>query len=117
MPTWKQHRGEDALYEGTVTFSTVVGATASPYNLAGATLTWHMGSVLATPMITRSSAGGTNFSFGTAIGTYTFSLSDVDTELLAATTYYWDMWLTTTGGNEYCLTVGTLNLMGVVGTL
>jgi len=118
MPSWKVYRGSDNLFEGSVTFATVTGAELAPYDLNGGTLTWHMGSTWEYPMYTRSSAGGTNFSFtGTTTGIYTFSLSPQDTQTLVATTYWFDIWLKTSGNREYCLTVGTLTVRETVGTL
>ena len=118
MPTWKIFKGADALYEGTVTFATIAGADLAPYDLNGGTLTWHMGSTLQPPGYTRSSASGTNFAFtATSSGVYNFSMSPADTESLLATSYYFDIWLKTSGLKEYCLTVGTLIIKDVVGTI
>jgi hypothetical protein len=115
--SWKVHKGEDFKFEGTALFSTTIGAALQPYDLTGATLTWHMGPSVGSVHLTRSSAGATNWAFGTSVGTWTFEGSDVDTEGLAATTWFQDIWLTTSGGAEYCLDVGTFTIMAVVGTL
>lgn len=115
MPTWKVKRGEDYAVEGTVTFSTMAGGPLSPMNLTGATMTWHMGSVLAVPMMLRS---GSSFTYTVATsGVYQFALTPGDTESLAATSYYFDIWIKTPATKEYCLTVGTLELQDVVGTI
>lgn len=121
MSTWKFHRGEDFSTEGHVTFATVAGATQAPANITTGVLTFHMGLSLDVPLIVRAgTAGGTCFvvdsGYGT-LGTYTFQLSPADTENLAATNYLYDLWYKTSGGKEYCLTVGTVELQGVVGTI
>lgn len=115
MPTWKVKRGEDYAVEGTVTFSTLAGGPLTAMNLTGATMTWHMGSVLSSPMMIR---GGTSFNYTVAtLGVYQFALAPPDTESLAATSYYFDIWIKTPANKEYCLTVGTLELQDVVGTI
>lgn len=116
---WTVNKGEDALYEGTVLFSTLANVPVSPYNLSGAVLIWHLGSVIDTPIYTRSSASGTNWSFGTSVGTYTFSLSHLDTGSLSVGSYVFDIWLQTAGGNRYCITnkLGTFEVNPVSGTL
>jgi hypothetical protein len=117
MATWKVFRGSDSLFEGTVTFATVAGASPSPFDLTGASLTWHMGSIFEQPMYTRSTSG-TNFNTTGTNGVYTFSLSPEDTQNLpAGTTYWWDLWLKTTGNREYCLILGTLYLKETIGTV
>jgi len=116
MSTWKLRRGEDFAIEGTVTFSTVAGGALLPLDLTGATLTWHMGSVLSSPIYTR--IGATSFTHTVAtLGVYQFTLSPIDTENLAATTYLFDMWVRTPAAKEYCLTVGTFVINDVIGTI
>jgi hypothetical protein len=117
MSVWRVKKGESFIFEGTVMFATAVGTGLYPFPLSGATLVWHLGSTLQPPMYTRSMAGGTNWSYGTALGTWTFTGSPADTEGLSATNYYYDIWLGTAGGKEYCLTVGTFIVESVVGTI
>jgi hypothetical protein len=121
MPTWKFHRGEDFSTEGHVTFATVAGATMVPANIVAGALTFHMGVSLDVPLITRAgTSGGTCFvvdpGSGT-LGTYLFQLSPADTENLPSGNYLYDLWYKTSGAKEYCLTVGTIELQGVVGTI
>lgn len=117
MSTWKIYKGEDKIFEGVVQYATIGGATLSNFDLTNGTLIWHMGSVLAPPIYTRPSAGGTNWSLGSTSGSWTFSLSQTDTESLSATSYYFDIWLKTSGAKEYCLQVGTFVVKEVVGTI
>jgi len=115
MSTWKIFKGEDKIFEGVVQYATIAGATLSPYDLTAATLVWHMGSVLAPPIYTRPSTG-TNWTLG-SLGSWTFSVAQADTESLFATSYYFDIWLKTSGAKEYCLQLGTFIVKEVVGTL
>lgn len=117
MPTWKWDVGEDAIFEGTVLFATLAGATVVPYDLSNATLTWHFGSTLQPPMLTRESTGS-NFTLSTVnTGVYQFNIYAQDTRGFVATSYYFDIWLKTSGNRLYCLTVGTAILHPTVGTI
>lgn len=51
-----------------------------------------------------------------SMGVYRYSFEPRDTENLAATSYYFDIWLRTPAEKEYILTVGTLQLLPTVGT-
>lgn len=51
-----------------------------------------------------------------SMGVYRFSFKPEDTQNLTATSYYFDIWMRTPSLDEYVLTIGTLQLLPVVGT-
>jgi hypothetical protein len=51
------------------------------------------------------------------MGVYRYSFLPEDTENLAATSYYFDIWMRTPQNKEYTITVGTIQLLPVVGTM
>jgi hypothetical protein len=54
---------------------------------------------------------------GGTMGVYRYSFLPEDTENLAATSYYFDIWMRTPQNKEYTITVGTIQLLPVVGTM
>lgn len=117
MPTWKFDRGENAALEGTVLFSTYAAGPATNYSLAGATMYFQIGSVLS-PYMKRWSVGGSSISYvSTTSGVWRFSIEPQDTADWTATSYYYDVWIRTGGGNKYRIEQGTLQLNAVVGTI
>ena len=117
MPSWRFERGENALFEGTVLISTSSGAAKTAADLTGGTLYLHFGSSLNSPMKTWT-AGGSSLQITVAtLGIYQFEWQPEDTEELSAGSYYFDLWYKNSANKEYCVTVGTVTLLGVVGTI
>lgn len=117
MPSWRFERGENALFEGTVLIATSSSSPKTAADLTGGTLYLHFGSSLGSPMKSWT-AGGSSLQITTATsGVYQFEWQPEDTQDLAIGVYYWDLWYKNTANKEYCVTVGTLTLLSVVGTI
>jgi len=117
MAVWKLDRGENAVFEGTVTMSTSAGAPSMPYDLTDATLTLHFGPETGSIYKTWLSGGTSLIKSAGTLGVWTFEFWPIDTEGLTGTFYLFDLWLRTSSQKEYMLSLGTVNLGKVMGTI
>lgn len=114
---WKLQRGENALFEGTVLLATSAGATPVPTDITGGTLVLHFGSFIDTPIKTWTSGGSSLQILAGTVGVWRFEFQPVDTEGILAGPYLYDLWYRTAAGKEYALTLATVTILPVIGTI